>query len=192
MSDEQVEMAGVEDLHAWLTDHHASSDGAWLVRWKKGRGPYVANEDLVCALLVHGWIDGQARGVDDDTWVMRITPRRPGSGWSRVNKERVARLVAEGRMLPAGAAAVERARADGSWSALDEVELLLEPDDLRTALDAVPAARVAWEAFPPSARKVLLTWVGSARTTATRERRVTAVVSEAAQGRRANQPDRSR
>jgi uncharacterized protein YdeI (YjbR/CyaY-like superfamily) len=90
-------------------------------------------------------------------------------------------------MQPAGHAAVERAKTDGSWTKLDDVETLREPDDLRTALDAVPDARREWDAFPPSARRAILEWLSSARTSATRDRRLATTVTEAAAGRRAHQ-----
>ena len=185
--DERVEITSAEELHAWLAGHHASSAGAWLVTWKKGRGPYVPYAELVRELLCFGWIDSQGRRVDDDRWSVRIAPRRPGSGWSRVNKEHLAVLFAEGRMQPAGQAAVERAQADGSWTKLDEIETLREPEDLRTALDAVPDARREWEAFPPSARRAILEWVTGAKAQATRAHRIETTVTEAAVGRRANQ-----
>ena len=95
-------------------------------------------------------------------------------------------------MLPAGVAAVDRARADGSWTRLDEVETLREPDDLRAALDAVPAAREAWDGFPRSTRRAILEWISSAKREPTRARRVAETVSEAAAGRRANQPRQPR
>jgi uncharacterized protein YdeI (YjbR/CyaY-like superfamily) len=104
-----------------------------------------------------------------------------------VNKQRVERLTAAGLMTPAGLAAVEVARERGTWTALDEVEDGVEPDDLRAALDAVPAARREWDAFPRSARRAILEWVGSAKRPATRAQRVATVVGEASEGRRANQ-----
>ena len=185
---ELVEVTSVEVLHAWLAEHHADRTRAVMVRWKKGRGPYVAYPDLVRVLLCFGWIDTTARAVDDDRAGVTVTPRRPTSGWSRVNKEHVEHLLATGRMQPAGQAAIDRAKENGSWSALDEVETLAEPDDLRAALDEVPAARAEWDAFPRSTRRAILEWVSSAKRAETRERRVRQTVDEAAAGRRANQP----
>ncbi len=184
---ERVEIRSVQDLHEWLAAHHATSAGVWLVMWKKGRGPYVGWGPVVQELLCFGWIDSKGQRVDDDRTSLLITPRRPGSGWSRVNKEHLEVLLAEGRMHPAGLATVERAKADGSWTRLDAVETLSEPDDLRAALDAVPAARAAFDTFPRSTRRAILEWIGSAKRPATRESRVATTVSEAAQGRRANQ-----
>ena len=183
----RVQVASRQELRAWLSENHASSPGCWLVTWKKGRGPYLPYADLVRELLCFGWIDSKGQRVDDDRTSLLITPRRPGSGWSRVNKEHLEVLLAEGRMHPSGLAAVEQAKADGSWTRLDAVETLAEPDDLRSALDAVPQARAEWDAFPRSARRAILEWIGSAKRDATRAKRVAETVSEAAEGRRANQ-----
>ena len=185
---ERVEVVSREDLHGWLAEHHATSPGCWVVTFKKGRGPHVPWAEIVRELLCFGWIDSKGQRVDPDRTSLLITPRRPGSGWSRVNKEHLDVLLAEGRMQPAGLAAVERAKADGSWTRLDAVETLAEPDDLRAALDAEPRARTAWDGFPRSARRALLEWITSAKREPTRAQRVARTVSEAAAGRRANQP----
>jgi uncharacterized protein YdeI (YjbR/CyaY-like superfamily) len=176
---------------AWLAEHHATVPGAWLVRWKKASGgPYLPYGEAVEEALCFGWIDGQARPLDDRRWQMLITPRRPGSAWSRANKERIERLSAEGRMEAAGLAAVERAKADGSWWALDAVEDLIEPAELRAALDRDAAARREWDAFPRSARRAILEWIVSAKRPETRARRVEETARLAAQGIRANQRPR--
>jgi uncharacterized protein YdeI (YjbR/CyaY-like superfamily) len=144
--------------------------------------------EVVRELLSYGWIDSRGRRVDEDRTSLLVGPRRRGSGWSKVNKEHLKVLFAEGRMQPSGIAAVERAKADGSWTRLDEVETLREPDDLRRALDGEPRARQAWDAFPRSSRRAILEWISSAKREPTRARRVASTVSEAAAGRRANQP----
>ena len=180
-----VDVDSPDALHAWLAEHHATASGARLRRWKKGRGPYVAHGELVPVLLCFGWIDTTAVPIDEDRSGLTVTPRRAGSGWSRVNKQHVQRLLAERRMLPAGQAVIDRAQADGSWTLLDDVEDLVEPPELRAALDAEPAARATWDAFPPSARKLHLTWIVTAKRPATRAERVARTVAEAAAGRRA-------
>ena len=184
---ERVEVRSAAELHDWLAEHHASAPGAWLVTWKKGRGPHLPWAEIVRELLCFGWIDSKGQRIDDDRTSLLVCPRRPGSGWSRINKEHLEVLRAEGRMQPAGQAAVDRAVTDGSWTKLDEIENLTEPDDLRAALDEVPAAREHWDAFPRSARRAILEWVSSAKREPTRARRVALTVSEAAEGRRANE-----
>ncbi|MEO5710560.1 MAG: YdeI/OmpD-associated family protein [Nocardioidaceae bacterium] len=191
---ERVELTSVEVLRAWLAEHHGDRTSALLVRWKKDKGPHVPWAQMVRELLCWGWIDSTARPIDDSRSAQLVTPRRPASGWSRINKAHVVELVADGRMQPPGQAAIDRARDNGSWSALDEVEEMAstatEPDDLRAALDAVPAARAAWDTFPRSAKRVVLQWVLTAKRPETRAKRVRIAVEEAAEGRRANQPRR--
>ncbi len=176
-----------EAWRAWLTQHHRDTDGAWLARWTKasGRAPLdygVVVEEALC----FGWIDGLTHSLGDGRQAHLMTPRRKGSIWSRSNKERVARLIAEGRMTGAGLAVIESAKADGSWSMQDAAEALIEPDELAAALDANPEARRQWDAFPGSPRRALIWWVMSARRPETRNRRVSEIVAQAAQGRRAN------
>jgi len=170
----------------WLEQHAAASGGVWLV-FDKGPGRRLSYDDVVEEALCFGWVDSLPRTLDDARSMLYVSPRAPRSNWSRANSERVERLTAAGAMTPAGLAVVEAARASGTWSALDAVEDGVEPDDLRAALDAVPTARAAWDGFPRSARRGILEWVGSAKRPQTRAQRVATVVSEAAEGRRANQ-----
>jgi uncharacterized protein YdeI (YjbR/CyaY-like superfamily) len=173
---------------AWLAAHHLEPDGVWVISWKKATGkPAVTYGDAVEEALCVGWVDSKPASLDDDRGLLWFSPRRPRSGWSRPNKERVERLVAAGLMEPAGLAVVAAARADGSWSMLDAVEDLLEPDDLARALDAEPRARAAWDGFPRSARRGILEWIVQAKRAETRAARVATTVSEARDGRRANQ-----
>ncbi len=189
---EQVLGESREQWRAWLAEHHGTVPGAWLVRWKKASGrPHLPYGEVVEEALCFGWIDGQARPLDDRRSQLLLTPRRAGSKWSRANKRRIERLQAEGLMEAAGLAAVERARADGSWWALDAVEDLIEPEDLVAALDRDAAARREWAAFPRSARRAILEWIVSARRPETRARRVEETARLAAQGIRANQRNRA-
>lgn len=176
-----------EAWRAWLAEHHATIDGVWLARWTKASGQApVEYEAIVEEALCFGWIDGLVNTLDDGRQAHLLTPRRPGSGWSRSNKDRVERLIADGRMAEAGMAAIRAAHADGSWSMQDAAEALIEPAELRAALDANPEARREWDAFPRSPRRALIWWVMSAKRPETLARRVAQIVDEAAQGRRAN------
>jgi uncharacterized protein YdeI (YjbR/CyaY-like superfamily) len=171
---------------AWLAAHHDTARGVWVASWRKvsGRKP-VAYEDLVEEAICFGWIDSTVNILDDDRAVQLMTPRKPKGGWTRLNRQRVAAMEAQGRMTDAGRRAVEVAKANGSWTVFDAVEDLLEPDDLAAALEASPRARAAWNGFPPSARKQMLWWVISAGKPETRASRVARIVSQAEQGRRA-------
>jgi uncharacterized protein YdeI (YjbR/CyaY-like superfamily) len=184
----QVHLERREDWRAWLTEHHASSDGVWLVSWKSATGrPAVGYGAAVEEALCFGWIDSLARTLDEERGMQLFTPRRPGSRWSRSNKERVARLEAAGLIEPAGAAVIEAARADGSWTALDDVENLVVPEDLAAAFAAHPGAAEHWQAFSPSAKRTILAWILDAKRPDTRAKRVETTAAEAAQGRRARQ-----
>ena len=141
---------------------------------------------IVDELLCWGWIDSLPRKLDERRTMVRISPRKPSSRWSRVNKGKVARLDAEGRMRSPGLEAVRVAKANGGWTFLDDVERLEVPDDLAAAFDA--EARAFWDRFPASSRRGILEWIKSARTEATRTRRVRETASKAAANRKANFP----
>ncbi|WNV77158.1 YdeI family protein [Geodermatophilus sp. DSM 44513] len=183
---DRVHAADRSAWRSWLADHAATSGGVWLV-YDKGPGRRLTYDDVVEEALCFGWVDSRPAALDDTRAMLYVAPRRPGSSWSRKNKQRVARLRAAGLMTPAGEAAVAAAQANGAWSALDAVEDLVEPDDLRAALAAVPAALAHWTAFPPSTRRAVLEWLASAKRAETRAARVATTVAEAAEGRRANQ-----
>ena len=171
---------------AWLATNHDTAHGVWVVSWRKASGrdalPYDA---LVEEALCFGWIDSTVNVLDDARGLQLMTPRKPKSGWSRRNRERVVALESQGRMTDAGRRAVEAAKSNGWWSIYDSVEDLIEPADLAEALDASPGARSAWDGFPASARKQMLWWVLRAGRLATRASRIAAIVTEAEHGRRA-------
>jgi uncharacterized protein YdeI (YjbR/CyaY-like superfamily) len=173
------------ELRAWLEEHHATSAGVWLASWKKVTGRRaVPYDDIVEEALCFGWIDSTANTIDAERAAVLFTPRRKGSGWSALNKRRLEKLLPSGLLTPAGLAAIERAKADGSWTAYDAAERLEEPPELAVALDARPPARANWDRFAPSARKGILWWVLSAKRPETRDRRVAAVVEAAAENRK--------
>ncbi len=173
------------ELRAWLAANHGRGAGVWLVRWRSVTGrPTVDYEDVVREALCWGWIDGQARTIDEERIAQWVAPRKPGSGWAATNKARILELEQSGRMQPAGRAVIERALADGSWTLLDSVEALQEPDDLAAALDADPAARAAWDTFPPSVRKLGLTSIAMAKRPETKAARIATIVARAARGER--------
>jgi uncharacterized protein YdeI (YjbR/CyaY-like superfamily) len=182
---ERVEAPDAATWRAWLEQNHRTSTGAWLVRARPGSGlTFVEYEDAILQALCFGWIDGPVRSFDEHRGGLWFAPRRPSSGWAATNKARVARLEADGMLAEAGIRAIEVAKANGAWSVLDNAEALREPDDLAAALDAVPAARQAWDAFPPSSRKLGITTVDTARRAETRAARIAKIVADAAEGKR--------
>ena len=171
---------------AWLAANHDTARGVWVASWRKatGRDP-VPYEQLVEEAICFGWIDSTVNTLDVDRGLQLMTPRKPKSGWTRLNRRRFADLEAQGRMTDAGRRAAAVAQANGWWTLMDAVEDLVEPGDLGAALDAAPAARAAWNGFPPSARKQMLWSIDSAAKPGTRAARVAKIVTEAEHGRRA-------
>lgn len=171
----------------WLQKHHETEKAVWLIYYKRGSGvPSIDWGQAVEEALCFGWIDSKAVKRDKESYYQFYCPRKPKSGWSKKNKETVTRLINEGRMEPAGMAAIELAKKTGTWNALDEIEACIVPEDLQAALDHNPAALTHWTAFPPSSKKIILYWVMSAKRAETREKRIRETVELAAQNIRAN------
>lgn len=183
----RVEVATRAALRRWLAAHHASAKGAWIVTRKRAAGGEVSWNDVVEEALCVGWIDSLPRKVDDDRSMLLLTPRKPASKWSAKNKAHIADLEARGLMRAAGLSAVARARANGTWEALDAVSALVVPPDLAAALGAHDDARAHWERFPPSTRRGILEWIAAAKRPETRAARVDETARLAAQNVRANQ-----
>ncbi|KAF2411745.1 hypothetical protein B1729_18725 [Microbacterium sp. B35-04] len=182
---EKVEVKDAAAWRAWLEANHRTAKGAWLVRPRQGSGlELVGYEEAIQQALCFGWIDGPVRSFDEQRGGLWFAPRRPSSGWAATNKARVAQLEAAGLLTEAGIRAIELAKQNGSWTVLDNAEALREPNDLAVALDAVPAARSTWDAFPPSTRKIGIASVDSARRPETRAARIAKVVADAAEGKR--------
>lgn len=163
----------------WLEAHHADSRGAWLVISKKGGDvTALAYEPAVLEALCFGWIDGQARGRDAGSRLIRFTPRTRTSAWSLSNVERVARLEAEGRMTPAGRAAVEAAKADGRWElAYAGAPTAEVPADLAEAIAAVPQAQAMFDVLTSTNRSAMIYGVRSAKRPETRARKIATYVA---------------
>ena len=176
------------DWREWLQQNHAQPEGVWLVSYKKATGkPRFDYEDSVEEAICFGWIDSKVNTLDEERSMLWFAPRKPRTGWSKPNKERVARLLAMGLMHPAGLAKIEQAKADGSWNSLDEVEALEIPADLRDALASYPNAASNFEAFPRSAKRGILEWILVAKKPATRANRVNETARLANENVRANQ-----
>jgi len=173
----------------WLAKHHTRPTGVWLLVKKKGSAaPGISYEEAVEEALCFGWIDSTAGRHDDDHYKMWLAPRKRTSVWSALNKRRVAELTERGLIEPPGQAVIDLARSNGSWDALNASDALEVPDDLAEALAANPLAREHFDAFPPSSRKQILAWIGSAKRPETRATRIERTATLAAQNIRVNQP----
>lgn len=179
-----VEPRSRADWRRWLVEHHETAPGAWLVTASRAAEAEdtVDYEAAIEEALCFGWVDSTARRLEDGRGALYFARRRRGSTWAATNKARVTRLAAAGLMTPAGQAAVDRARADGSWTVLDPVEALEVPDDLGEALAQDAAAAAGYESLGRSRKKQVLWHVVSAKRSATRARRIRQVVDALAEG----------
>ncbi|MEZ4656283.1 MAG: YdeI/OmpD-associated family protein [Caldilineaceae bacterium] len=175
-----------DDFRAWLLGNHDQAQELWVGYYKKATGkPTITWAESVAQALCFGWIDGLRRSVDDESYMIRFTPRRPTSRWSQVNLDTVAELTAQGLMHPAGLSvfAQRRQDEDGSYSYADRQAATLEP-----AQEAhFRAHAAAWEFFqaqPPSYRGPAIWWVISAKQESTRQRRLNTLIEDSANGRR--------
>jgi uncharacterized protein YdeI (YjbR/CyaY-like superfamily) len=175
----------VEAWRAWLAEHVHEQAGVWLLLAKKGTTSptSLTYAQALQEALTQGWIDGQARSVDEATYRQRFTPRRARSLWSKRNVGYVAELTAAGRMQPAGIAEVERAKADGRWAAAYGGPATIEvPDDLVQALADQPAAAALFERLNGQNRYAVLHRVTTAVRPETRARRIETLVAMLARG----------
>jgi uncharacterized protein YdeI (YjbR/CyaY-like superfamily) len=176
----------IEMWRDWLKTNHNTAEVIWIVIQKKASHKQgIRYEEAVLEAVAHGWIDGKMRRIDDDEFMQRFTPRRPDSIWSKSNKKRVEKLIKEGRMTPAGLAAVQKAKVSGQWDkAYSSREPIEIPDDLKKALSENPEAEDKFTAFPPSAQFMYIHWINEAKRQDTRERRIYTVVVRSKQGKK--------
>ncbi len=175
------------DWRNWLETNHATSTGVWLVYYKKHTDqPSVAYSEAVEEALCFGWVDSRPNVLDDERYKQLFSPRKPKSPWSKLNKQRVEKLIQQGLMTSAGLEKIEAAMQDGSWSAYDSIEDLVIPSDLEQALTANTTANQNFQAFSNSSKKNILWWIGNAKQPATRLKRIEETVSLAAKNIKAN------
>jgi uncharacterized protein YdeI (YjbR/CyaY-like superfamily) len=184
----QVEVTSRQQLRDWLAANYSSTSSIWLVTWKKHHPDrHVAYTDIVDEALCFGWIDSLPRKLDADRVMLRLSPRKPKSGWSRINKLKIERLVAKGLMMPPGLAAIERAKSNGTWDILDEAHAGALPPDLSAAFARHPGSADNFAKFPPSTQRATLEWIALAKRAETRLARIEETARLAAENRRANQ-----
>ncbi|CAN5602684.1 YdeI/OmpD-associated family protein [soil metagenome] len=184
----RVQVESREEWRAWLGANHESMESIWLVTFKKTSGKLcVAYDAVVEEAICFGWIDSLPRKLDDERTMLLLSPRMPGSAWSKANKDRVERMNAAGKMHPAGLRKIEQSKADGSWTFLDDVEALIVPDDLAAALAEYEDAEENFAAFPPSSKRGILEWIKQAKRAETRTKRVREAAELASKNVRANQ-----
>jgi uncharacterized protein YdeI (YjbR/CyaY-like superfamily) len=171
-------------FEAWLKKNHAKSDGLWLKIAKRGVAERsVSYPEAVEIALCWGWIDGQKKGLDDQHFLQRFTPRRARSLWSKINVEKVATLIEAGRMQPPGQAQVEAAKTDGRWAqAYEGAKASTVPDDLVAALDVNPPAKAFFATLNASNRYAVLWRIQTAVKPETRAKRIAQLVDMLGRG----------
>jgi uncharacterized protein YdeI (YjbR/CyaY-like superfamily) len=176
------------EWRAWLAANYSRTMGIWIISYKKATGkPYVDYDAAVEEALCFGWIDSKPNKLDAERTMLWFAPRKPRTGWSKLNKDRVERLQAAELLAEPGLAKIADAQADGSWNALDAIEALEIPADLAVALAAHPPAESYFSAFPRSAKRGILEWIANARKPETRAKRIQETAMLAAENKRANQ-----
>ena len=174
--------ASPQHWREWLQAHHAEKQSIWLIYHKKQSAtPSLTWSQAVDEALCFGWIDSRAQPIDNERYQQFFSRRKPGSGWSKINKAKVERLIAAGLMAPAGLASIEAAKQNGAWTLLDEVEELQLPADLAQLLAARPPAASFFESLSRTDRRNMLQWLVLAKRPATRQKRIAEIVDLAAQ-----------
>ena len=177
-----------QEWRTWLQENHQQTDGIWLITFKKSSGKQIFNQsEAIEEALCFGWIDSQPAKLDDERTMLYFSPRKAGSGWSKLNKERIAKMVEADLMQPSGLEKITIAKQDGSWAKLDAVEALEIPPDLDAAFQDYPNSRQNFKAFPPSAQRGILEWIIQAKRDTTRSKRVQETAQLASKNQRANQ-----
>jgi uncharacterized protein YdeI (YjbR/CyaY-like superfamily) len=172
----------------WLQKNHEKEKSLWLIIYKKGAAKKSINyAEAVEEALCFGWIDSKPNKRSSESFYQFFAKRNPSSNWSKINKDRVKNLIEQGLMTTAGMAILEKAKANGKWAALDDIENLVVPEDLEQSLLANNEANIYFEAFPRSVKKGILEWIFNAKTPATRNKRIQETVTLAANNIRANQ-----
>lgn len=180
------------DLDRWLKRNHATATELWVRMYKKSTGqPSVDWNDLVIAGLTWGWIDGLRHALDERSFLQRLSPRRPGSSWSKKNCEHAERLIAEGKMQPSGLVHIEAARKDGRWSRAYAGSAELEiPEDFLAALEKTPKAKRTYATLNRANLFAIYHRLHTAKRPETREKRMTAILELLASGRAIHEPAR--
>ncbi len=172
----------------WLQINHESSTAVWLIIYRKqSKVPSIYYSEAVDEALCFGWIDSTPNKRDSESYYQFFAKRNPKSNWSKVNKDKVEKLINEGRMAAAGLAAIAIAKQNGTWDALNKVDALTIPDDLKKLFETNKTAFTNWEKFAKSSRRGILEWIHNAKRPETRQKRIEETVSLAEKNLKANQ-----
>ncbi|MBA4851903.1 YdeI family protein [Emticicia sp. BO119] len=172
----------------WLMENHDKEKNVWIKIYKKqSQIPSVSYDEAVDEALCFAWVDSSIKSGNEEYYYQFFARRNPKSNWSRVNKAKVEKLIETGLMTEAGLKIIDFAKENGYWTALDDVENLINPADLQTALDNNRTAKTYFDAFPRSVKRSILEWLLNARQEETRKKRIIEIVTLAEKNIRANQ-----
>jgi uncharacterized protein YdeI (YjbR/CyaY-like superfamily) len=176
-----------EEWREWLMNNHQSEKSVWLIIYRKESDtPSVYYPEAVDEALCFGWIDSKPNKRDSNSYYQFFAKRNPKSNWSKVNKEKVAKLMEQGLMERAGLEMIEIAHQNGTWTALDEVENITVPEDLQELFSKNKTAFSNWEKFSRSSKRGILEWILNAKKAETRQKRIAETVSLAEKNIKAN------
>lgn len=176
------------DWRQWLAENHQSKQSIWLVYYKAAtKIPSLSWSEAVDEALCFGWIDSTKKTIDEERYMQYFSRRKPSSTWSKINKDKVEHLLQNNLMMQAGLASIETAKQNGTWSLMDDIENLIIPEDLASALNENESAMAFFESQSKSIRKTLMHWVVTAKRAETREKRIAVIAEEAAKGMRPKQ-----
>jgi uncharacterized protein YdeI (YjbR/CyaY-like superfamily) len=191
MTDKEIEIFYPEnrqEWRAWLEKNYELKQSVWLIYYKKKSGkPTVSYDEAVEEALCFGWIDSKAKPIDEEKFMQFFTKRKPASAWSKINKERVQRLLQQGLMIKAGQDSIDLAKQNGSWTVLDDVEELIIPDDLHAEWKNKPSAQAYFLSLSRSDKRNILQWLVLAKRPETRQKRISEIVELAEQKQKPKQ-----
>jgi uncharacterized protein YdeI (YjbR/CyaY-like superfamily) len=182
----EIYLRNTEELREWLAKNYNSSKGIWLI-YDKGENRTMYWSDIVDQLLCYGWIDSKPGKVDDQKSKLYIAPRNPKSNWSKMNKDKVAKLIKETLMQEAGLKMVKLAKQNGTWDALNSVDNLEIPEDIKLEFKKYSKSEKNFNNFPKSTKKGILEWILNAKQVSTRVKRIEETAKLANDNVRANQ-----
>ncbi|TAE15160.1 MAG: hypothetical protein EAZ47_08155 [Bacteroidetes bacterium] len=171
-----------QEWREWLQKNHDTANAVWLIYYKKNsKKPSVVYSDAVDEALCFGWIDSKAKPLDDEKFMQFFSRRKTTSVWSKVNKEKIERLIKEGRMTKAGFDSIEIAKKNGSWTILDDAEALIVPEDLEDEFQKMPHAKTYFLSLSRTDKRNILQWITLAKRPETRQKRIAEIVQLAYQ-----------
>jgi uncharacterized protein YdeI (YjbR/CyaY-like superfamily) len=170
------------DWRQWLEENHRSKKSIWLVCFtKKSNKPTLSWSEAVDEALCFGWIDSTRKTIDNESFIQFFSRRKPNGTWSKVNKEKIKQLIDAELMTEAGLESIEKAKQNGSWTILDEVEELIIPPDLDKAFDSQAGSKDFFLSLSKSVRKAILQWLVLAKQSGTRQKRIGEIAERASQ-----------